>query len=1032
MSLTKLQLWHKLKSKNLTKNISYIGTTKQELLDLYNANKTKSKLSTSQIMKMLKNPKQKVKAVKNKYADFVNRSLGRSSVFEGDILDFINNVNIPFGYNLVIGINNNYTTISNLERLAEFKNEIQTFIENQLIIKQNHPGSDYEVIYEMIHNPNPTIEVEFVKKGSKPTGGYFKYYHKLDKIDLTRYGIYRNEEEANYETNCLEIALKSAGYDINSIKTILKTRFIPQKDLDTIAKYLKIHIKLTTYQIDGNTRTIHYNKSESKQINIALYDEHYFLIEKTNYTSYSIKNYNDINELKDFNKIYIKKNNIYEKSDNRFISSLDLIKIIINNENLREEITLQNGGIKNIYNNKLFDYKDLTYSESNIKLCENYGISPYFDEEPFEIIFFDFESTTDEDIHKPYLVCDSRGKFFVDPQDFLKSLTQNTILIAHNLRYDLQFLIKYIDQAKDIIQTGNKVRQLKGKFYNKITKQTIKLVFKDSYSLIEMRLFDFSKCFNLTVKKEIMPYELYNKNTINISSVPLEQAIGYLKESEIEEFINNANDINSIIVVDDILHINHLEYAKFYCFQDVNLLKQGYMTFRQWMIEVTNIDINYIISIPQLANKFGLDKGIFDGTYKISGVPRDFIQRCIVGGRCMTRRNEKIEVEGEVDDFDGVSLYPSAMNRLEGFLFGKPKVLTNEMINGYIIENGQLKFNKKVDGYFLEINILDIPIKRDFPLVSKIEDGIRKFSNDIRGSVYVDKTILEDLIKFHDIKFRIIRGYYFDEGRNDKIKDFMRMLFNERLQKKKEKNPIQQVYKLIMNAFYGKLIQKPIDNKVNFIYGKKKSDNFLKYNFNNITSFVKISDGMTIFNQKKSIVDHFNSVHLGVEVLSMSKRIMNEVMCLAEDNNMNIYYTDTDSMHIDHNSVELLAQKFEEKYNRELIGTDLGQFHTDFNFKSDSEPVAVKCIFLGKKSYVDIVRITENGLEKFDYHLRMKGIPNRCLKKKSEEFNSPFDMYMKMYDGKEVEFDLLDCCKFKVNKNFTTSNNTLFKRVLSF
>jgi hypothetical protein len=30
----------------------------------------------------------------------------------------------------------------------------------------------------------------------------------------------------------------------------------------------------------------------------------------------------------------------------------------------------------------------------------------------------------------------------------------------------------------------------------------------------------------------------------------------------------------------------------------------------------------------------------------------------------------------------------------------------------------------------------------------------------------------------------------------------------------------------------------------------------------------------------------------------MSKRIMNEVICLAEDNEIEIFYQDTDSMHI--------------------------------------------------------------------------------------------------------------------------------------
>jgi hypothetical protein len=38
--------------------------------------------------------------------------------------------------------------------------------------------------------------------------------------------------------------------------------------------------------------------------------------------------------------------------------------------------------------------------------------------------------------------------------------------------------------------------------------------------------------------------------------------------------------------------------------------------------------------------------------------------------------------------------------------------------------------------------------------------------------------------------------------------------------------------------------------------------------------------------------------YIGAFILSMSKRIMSEVMCLAEDNGIEIYYQDTDSMHI--------------------------------------------------------------------------------------------------------------------------------------
>jgi hypothetical protein len=56
----------------------------------------------------------------------------------------------------------------------------------------------------------------------------------------------------------------------------------------------------------------------------------------------------------------------------------------------------------------------------------------------------------------------------------------------------------------------------------------------------------------------------------------------------------------------------------------------------------------------------------------------------------------------------------------------------------------------------------------------------------------------------------------------------------------------------------------------------------------------------------------------------MSKRIMNEVMCLAEDLGIQIYYQDTDSMHIKVDDIARLAEHYVAKYGRELIGKNLG------------------------------------------------------------------------------------------------------------
>ena len=95
------------------------------------------------------------------------------------------------------------------------------------------------------------------------------------------------------------------------------------------------------------------------------------------------------------------------------------------------------------------------------------------------------------------------------------------------------------------------------------------------------------------------------------------------------------------------------------------------------------------------------------------------------------------------------------------------------------------------------------------------EDGVRQFTNDMEGRImFVDRISLEDYIKFHNITFDVIQGYYFNEGRNNTIGNIIEGLFNERLKKKEEKNPIQAVYKLIMNSAYGKTLLRPIENSL--------------------------------------------------------------------------------------------------------------------------------------------------------------------------------------------------------------------------
>ena len=75
---------------------------------------------------------------------------------------------------------------------------------------------------------------------------------------------------------------------------------------------------------------------------------------------------------------------------------------------------------------------------------------------------------------------------------------------------------------------------------------------------------------------------------------------------------------------------------------------------------------------------------------------------------------------------------------------------------------------------------------------------------------------------------------------------------------------------------------------------------------------------------KQVLDDEWNFNQCGVIILDYSKRIMNEVMCLAEDLKIKMFYQDTDSIHMEDSKVQLLCSEYKKKYGRELIGSALG------------------------------------------------------------------------------------------------------------
>ena len=282
-------------------------------------------------------------------------------------------------------------------------------------------------------------------------------------------------------------------------------------------------------------------------------------------------------------------------------------------------------------------------------------------------------------------------------------------------------------------------------------------------------------------------------------------------------------------------------------------------------------------------------------------------------------------------------------------------------------------------------------------------------------------------------------GYYFNDGYNKTINAVIEHLYSKRKELKRVKNPAQLVIKEIMNSMYGKTILKPIETET-VVKPEQDYHKYVSFNYNYIQSSIKVGDRYYI-KKIKAIINHFNYVHCGVEILSTSKRIMNEVMTLADDLGLSIWYQDTDSMHINYEEVELLAKEFKNKYNRDLIGDEMSQFHIDFDlYGACGEIYSNESYFLAKKVYIDkLESVDKDGNTITGDHIRLKSVPTSCIKHTSNNMNiQPMDMYKHLYcKGQQVKFDLTENgknCGFKYERDMSVRSyeENEFTRTITF
>ena len=741
---------------------------------------------------------------------------------------------------------------------------------------------------------------------------------------------------------------------------------------------------------------------------------------------------------------------------------------------------------------------------------------------PFDFRIFEHE--IDEKLPEDYGAVLQRRHFFgrdcaQKMMDFMVShfLGLKVLMIAHNLRYDLNQLIgntKGVIVA-GIFKTARNTNCAEVDYFHSnpsLYPYPRRIYHMDSFPIVAMSLANLGKSTGVPVQKEIFPYGFYNSDLIKCIEIYTRtniarnqknepccfnspytytrrviEALPYLPngssdEKEFREAIARAGAIGMNLKSggeekEDPDLFFPVVYANYYCELDCEVLLMAFLKHRRETARIcyleekngsdpefvrSKIDCLFAVSASQIASQLLKMSNGLDGTYELSGSARDYIASSVVGGRVMVRANIPHACFKRVDDFDACSLYPTAMARiceeLNGLPLGVPKVWTSGM---------NLENDPSIVYYVISVKITSVTTHLHFPILSYIDEhGGRHFSNFLEGKIItVDKVTWEDAKRHQGVYGEIICGVYFNQGGNRILGKLIRYLYNERKRLKELKNDAgQQVVKLMMNSMYGRTIMKPVKTDTSFISERTKIQDFIQKHSVSIQTISFVRPDFAVVERQKSLYKHYSQPQIGSFILSMSKRIMNEVMVLAEKICAPIHYQDTDSMHIEHDMIPILGEAFFKTYQRPLIALDysdssssslkpyehpceeLGLFHGDFEKKRGYEkPYSEKSVYCGKKMYFDLLvyKVADPSSQQLPdlqvAHVRMKGIPTDALRsyvkeegsrERGDVVNELHGLYMSLLNGERHKINLLACKKpfFVFDRAMNTSTRKTFYR----
>jgi hypothetical protein len=577
-----------------------------------------------------------------------------------------------------------------------------------------YPG-DYEGLAHYIFNSPRNITIEryvSAPRQKNKNGKFFPFINTTD-LDLSEYQIYNQEQSYNCEKreHCLIYSLIKCGIS-NSLIENVKMTFIAgnhfkKNDLTTVSKI--INKKIILHHIaNGEKRKDTYGDKSLPIIEIAIHSNHYFIYENTKWSQYYIKHYDHLKDFENGPEITkIKKvgDKYYysTKEKTKLITSLQLVETFYNEKYFQKldltkfEETSSHIDLKeHIYLDNIENEQREFIKDDNKKIKDFSGSSEGRDKkdknkenEKRTIYFADCESFINGESHELYLLgvvsvkndfvdilnmCDKRFNFNTQEMvnHFLRivSAGNEPIVYFHFIKYDYHLLEKYLNISSKV-EKDNQLYSFKCIANNKV------IEFRDSYKIASFPLAKFGSEFSLPKdirKKEAIAYKYYTKENNN-KIINIEEYSKYLPNDQLDIFKDNVKEFEKDGKFDP------TEYYKHYLKYDCLVLKKGLLKFDELILEITNnkFSIFDCLTISSLADKYLIDSGAYDGVYEVKGNLRAYIGKAISGGRVhVNEKYKKKVINKKLADYDGVSLYPSAIDRLcreAGFVLGKAKRL---------------------------------------------------------------------------------------------------------------------------------------------------------------------------------------------------------------------------------------------------------------------------------------------------------------------------------------------------------------------